>query len=87
MSEKIIGSAIQYNGQIFSVLAPGRHSDCIAIVHNVFGEDRIGVEEQGFITSENRYVDRYQAKEIASRNGQMLPRASPLPELFSEDVW
>jgi hypothetical protein len=87
MSENIIAAAVRYNGDVYSALPPARHSDCIMIVYEIFGEDRTGHEEQGFITSENRFVDRVKAKEIAEKQGQLLPRASESRELFSEDAW
>jgi site-specific DNA-cytosine methylase len=46
-----------------------------------------GPEEQGFVTSLNRFVDRVEAKKIATAADQLTWRAMDLPELFSEDVW
>lgn len=41
-------------------------------------------EKQGFITSELRFVDRYEACKIAQACGQYH---GPYVELTSEDVW
>ncbi len=43
--------------------------------------------EQGFITNQGMFVDRYEARRIATAAGQLQERASNLPQLFSEDVW
>lgn len=43
--------------------------------------------DQGFVTSYGRYVDRVEAKRIAIKQQQLLPRAMKLRDLFSEDVW
>jgi hypothetical protein len=51
-----------------------------------------GDEEQGFIAKglEDKYqraVSRDEAYKIAVENGQLIERAGPGPDLFSEDVW
>lgn len=43
--------------------------------------------EQGFLTNEDDFVDRVEAKKIAREADQLLDRASPLKYLFSEDLW
>lgn len=43
--------------------------------------------EQGFKTSEGRFVDRYEAVPIAVKAGQIIKKTHPLNQLFSEDVW
>lgn len=54
---------------------------------------REGKTHQGFLTSQNRYVDREEAFQIALVAGQLAPRLHPKagtdknPELFSEDLY
>lgn len=78
--------AIVHNGIIYSLPRPNRHHDVIRLIHNETGAMNIR-GEQGFITSDSRFVAREPAKVIASAAGQLLSRASDLPELFSEDLW
>ena len=43
---------------------------------------------QGFLTNKDRFVDRYEAKEIAIAANQLIvPEEETYTELFSEDVW
>jgi hypothetical protein len=45
----------------------------------------VGPTSQGFVTSEGRFVDRKEAKEIALEAKQIEDMARS--ELHSEDVW
>lgn len=40
---------------------------------------------QGFLTDDNRFLDRYEAKKYAIKCGQIL--GSDYAELYSEDLW
>lgn len=80
---KIISCAIKMqNGVILSVEPPKRH-------HHIF----IGLEwaidgEQGFLTSEGKFVDRVSARAIAEKSGQIVHNIkSNAHELFSERLW
>lgn len=43
---------------------------------------------EGFITSEGRFVDRREAKEIARKYMTEFPYGhTDLPELYTEDLW
>lgn len=46
--------------------------------------DGVGNFKQGFLTSENRFVERKEAAIIAYRSGQI---ETDKAELFSEDIW
>ena len=74
-------------GEIHTLPAPARHHDVIReMAHKdirTMGPDI----EQGFLLSDGRFCRRKPAKRIAENAGQLLPRASKLAELFSEDVW
>jgi hypothetical protein len=84
--ERIVAAAIMgSDGTVYSVPPPGRHHNVIA---SMGGKYRIDDDpKQGFVTSTGRFVERYEGKQIARREGQLLDRASPSPQLFSEDVW
>lgn len=60
--------------------APARH-------HNIlWGWGRVSPENQGFLTSEGRFVGRKEAAEIAMASGQVIALQSA-PNLYSEDLW
>ena len=42
---------------------------------------------QGFITDDNRFLDRYEAREHAIDCGQLYPEEVPFSALYSEDLW
>lgn len=59
-----------------------RHSDCYAVLQGIIGEDVDPAtlpdrDDQGFLTSLNRYVGREEAFNIAKANDQIL-KISPL---------
>jgi len=70
-----------------------RHCDCFDIISNIFTIQemtllrREGQIIQGFLTTKKRFVDRIEAKEIATRENQLLKTCSFGKELYSEDVW
>lgn len=87
MTERIIAAAIRtHDKMVFSMLPPARHGECFTLM-NACRPDCMGKEEQGFVTSHNRFVDRIEAKRIATEAGQLIERAMRLPELYSEDLW
>ena len=73
------------------VVTGHRHGQCIWTIGCLTGlravtiaEDGIGENEQGFLTSKNRFVDRREGGEIAFAAGQ----TEKLREmLFSEDLY
>lgn len=70
------------------VICGYRHCNCIEHLGNLYERERIvqlGII-QGFLTNNNRFVDRVEAKKIAESCGQML-HTSRKSELYSEDVW
>lgn len=78
------------------VVCGHRHSNCIDIMKSLgelrtvrFSPDGVGESEQGFMTSENRFVDRTEAMEIAIKAGQVLRNflSNPMIGLFSEDLY
>lgn len=90
MTERIIAAAVRYEGMTFSLLPPARHGECILLMLSCrqdIDRNSTGPEEQGFVTSHNRFVDRVEARKIAVAADQLIWRDAGLPELFSEDVW
>src|SRR5689334_11595213 len=85
--ERIVAAAVYYLGVTYSVPRPGRHGEVIHLMSNrgLKGEF---CREQGFLTSEGRFVDRYLGFSIAWKAKQLLTESglSP-PMLTSEDVW
>lgn len=85
--QPIKGSAIQYEGKIYSVLAPGRHGHVLQkIIAENPGLKGVGGEIQGFITQDDRFVDRIEGAKIALESGQIEKLNWP-PSLYSEDLW
>lgn len=89
--EKIICSAILMpDGYI---IRGHRHHNCIKTAQDIprykifpdRNEDK-GRCIQGFITSENRFVDRKEAKKIATNAGQLIATTNS-DLLFSEDIY
>ena len=55
------------------------------IIHEIGGSKPPDV--QGFITSQNRFVEREEALKIARAARQMAGKRSHPTDLFSEDIW
>lgn len=72
------------------VIAGHRHHNCF-MTAGIFNLDRKDYNiSQGFITSNNRFVDRKFARKIANKAGQVkvLTNADGIiKELFSEDLY
>lgn len=84
--ELIVAAAV-YHGCVISLPKPARHH---TILHSLslMGIDAMLIhgDNQGFITSEGRYVNRVEAFGIAYK-AEQIPRGSKGPQLFSEDLW
>jgi hypothetical protein len=90
MKGRIIAAAILYEGNVYSIEAPGRHHDICRWMVDVLGMSTESTREQGFVTEEGHYASRKIAKIIAERAGQLnvvRPKTSPDHLLFSEDLW
>lgn len=83
--ETIVAAALRSGPGCFSAPPPARHGDLFAS----FG--RAAPEDQGFLTSTGRFVDRAEAKRIAMASGQPLTEHGEFhrdkAHLFSEDLW
>jgi hypothetical protein len=86
--ETIIRAAIFYEGTIYSVPPPGRHHTVIQMMaRDGFPDEAMRLQNQGFVTSTGRFVDRYEAARIARAAGQIIREPTPSDMLTSEDVW
>lgn len=86
MTEKIILAAIKTDDNQVSVALHPKSRHCWIIHHlanNGFPKPIKG--EQGFLTSEGRFVDRVEGKEIAIKAGQITE--TKFNKLYSEDLW
>lgn len=83
-----ITAAAIYHGAIVSLPAPARHFTILHTMSIVMGVDttQIGPSQEGFLTSDGRFVNRVEAYHIAWKAGQ-LKEDKLTPELFSEDLW
>ena len=87
MSERIAGVAMRMTDRMFvSMPAPARHGDLIHELH-LCGAGTYAHNEQGFVTDTGRYVNRINARTIATDANQLKADARDHIDLFSEDVW
>lgn len=87
--ERIVNSAVRYGGVVFIAdMDECRHVDVIAAMRLInLDTVRMTVpDNQGFLTSDGRFVGRLTARRIAVSAGQIGPEKAG-DELFSEDVW
>ena len=91
MSETIVSAAI-YHGMIYSLPRPARHGQILFAMPDS-EEEGHHPRNQGFLTSEGRYVSREEARHIAWISGQIKDgglrgKDGMHPtQLFSEDLW
>lgn len=97
--EKITHVAIIHKGTIYTLPKPNRHHDVIHYICEK-GEGPVGgTSNQGFFTSEGRFLDRKAAWNLAKDTNQILTKksqdgityeraiAAADGILFSEDLW
>ncbi|VXC39328.1 hypothetical protein [Plantibacter sp. T3] len=89
MSETVVAAAIQHGAVVFTGT---RHGLIIGQMVELGYLDppsqsqRVAFEQQGFLTSEGRWVDRAEGMRLTVDAGQLEYREQ-FPELFSEDLW
>lgn len=88
-TERITAAAVKLDddGATFHLPPPARHHDIMRELHRLVGPVIVQPDEQGFVTSEDRFVSRHAALRIARAAGQILRETAPAHGLFSEDVW
>jgi hypothetical protein len=89
MSEKpemIMRAAIQWKGRVYHYPIPARHHNVISRMAKIgFGPE--AMHDQGFLTSEGRFVDRVEGLTIAKAAEQIQQKHGNVNELYSEDIW
>lgn len=86
IDEKIVAAALHL-GVTWSLPKPARHHTVMhAMGNSGIDTTTVATAEQGFITSEGRFVGRELAKDIAWKAGQADEFDHPT-KLFSEDLW
>ncbi len=85
--KKVINGVLPKNCDRGLVVCGHRHGQCIWTVSSLTGlrtEDATGEHEQGFLTSDNRFVTREEAAIIAFEAHQIN---EPKETLYSEDLY
>lgn len=88
--EIIVGVASKAYGKLYQLPKPYRHHDLLDIMFKERGGvETVCADEEGFITSLGRYVDRVEGFSIASKANQILQdrHHKGQIELYSESVW
>jgi hypothetical protein len=83
--ERIVAAAMKKGEAIFAVEKPGRHGSIFKALNDIGME--LNEDDQGFLTSFGRFVDRRSGCTIARAAGQILKKTGPADVLFSEDMW
>lgn len=88
MSLSITAAAIRTeDGKVYTSPRPNRHADILLHFHSK-GVVRIYSGEQGFVTSENKFVSRKEALEIAKNAGQIVDwDFGGGRQLYTENLW
>ena len=78
-----------YNVDKGIVFCGWRHPNCIYQKVAITGlpDSQSGDFVQGFLTNQNRFVDRVEGFEIAQRADQLLDKNKTNPYLYSEDIY
>jgi hypothetical protein len=85
---RVVAAAVRTDeGLVHTLPRPARHHDVVRLLAESFDHPGRGTDEQGFLLSDGSFCRRRRARFVAEEAGQLLPRASDLAELYSEDVW
>ncbi len=81
--------AILYDGEIYTAPRPKRHDAVIKQLVAKFGRKGSWHNKilHGFLLSDGHFVDRYEARDVAEKAGQLIVPVAPGMQLTSEDVW
>lgn len=87
---KLVAAAIKFypkDSEYPQIVCGKRHCDCFEWMFTHRVEYDKQTHEQGFLTENNQFVDRYSAMYLA--HGQLLNPSDYKPgfPLFSEDLW
>jgi len=72
------------DGKVYNLPRPARHGNLFSLIHP---KNRRFCATQGFLDNEGNFLNRVEARELAEKSDQLLPRDGGLDELYSEDVW
>jgi hypothetical protein len=88
---KIVASAIKFYSQDneYPVIVCGkRHCDCFEWMYNHQIKYDKKTHQQGFLTDQNQFINRYEAMCVAMNNGQIpYDLNKEGKELYSEDIF
>lgn len=89
---KLVAAAIKFypkDSKYPQIVCGKRYCDCFEWMFKHQVEYDKTTQIQGFLTEDNRFVDRYEAMDIAFEEKQLLNRGDYKigKPLFSEDVW
>ena len=89
---RLVASAIKFftiDNPDYPIIFTGkRHSDIFEKMFKMGIKYNKTTAVQGFITDDNKFVDRIEAKKIAVENNQLIvPIEDTYFQLFSEDIW
>lgn len=82
---KIVAAAIKWNGLIISKPQPCRHCHILVGMFYNIPTYKETDHDQGFLTDQGTFVDRYEGAKIAKESGQV--KDTQLDYLLSEDLW
>jgi len=91
--ERIEQAAIRWEGKVYTAPRPARHGDVFKAnceVVNGIVRGKILGGEQGFVTDAGRFVNRKEAYQIATSQGQVTerrPGGYDGNDLYTEDLW
>ena len=80
----VLQAAIRQDCEVYTLPKPFRHHDIM--YGPMDGVYKHSLAEQGFLTSDGRFVGREVAARFALRSGQILALKHP-PNLYTEDLW
>ena len=87
--EKIVASAIKFqpkDSEYPIIVTERRHCNCFEVMWNSKIDYDKKTCEQGFMTNRGRFVDRYEAAEIAWRVRQVLEESDVYQKMY-DDYW
>jgi hypothetical protein len=85
----IVAAAIKHKetGVAISLPRPARHHHVMHAMYDIVEKTIGGSYEQGFMTQDGVFVDRYDGFIIAQKYSQIREKHGPANYLFSEDMW
>ena len=82
----IVGVAIKQGNTVYGLSKPNRHHD---VIHHMAVNMKLPTPikgEQGFYDDEGEFLNRYEARDVAIKTGQ-IDKCRHKRKLFSNDLW